>query len=123
MVRDNKNSNSNRQQIQKTLTGITGLDEITEGGIPKDRPTLICGEAGCGKTLLSLEFIVRGATEYNEPGVFMAFEEKAEELAMNVASLGFDLNKLQSENKIKLDHVHIDRSEIEETGEYDLEGL
>lgn len=123
MTRNHKNSNLNRQQIQKTLTGITGLDEITEGGIPKGRPTLICGEAGCGKTLLSLEFIVRGATEYNEPGVFMAFEEKTEELAMNVASLGFDLNKLQSEKKIRLDYVHIDRSEIEETGEYDLEGL
>jgi circadian clock protein KaiC len=112
-----------RLQIPKTLTGITGLDEITGGGIPKARPTLICGEAGCGKTLLSLEFIVRGATEFGEPGVFMAFEEKAEELAMNVASLGFDLNKLQAEKKVKLDHVHIDRSEIQETGEYDLDGL
>src|ERR1700730_9487304 len=98
-------------QLAKTPTGITGLDEITEGGIPKDRPTLVCGEAGCGKTLLSLEFIVRGATEFNEPGVFMAFEEKTEELAMNVASLGFDLNRLQSDRKIKLDYVHIDRSE------------
>jgi len=110
-------------QIPKTLTGIAGLDEITQGGIPKGRPTLICGEAGCGKTLLSLEFIIRGATEYNEPGVFMAFEEKAEELAMNVASLGFDLNILQVEKKVKIDYVHIDRSEIEETGEYDLDGL
>jgi circadian clock protein KaiC len=123
MVRYHKTSNSQRQQIQKTLTGITGLDEITEGGIPKARPTLVCGEAGCGKTLLSLEFIVRGAIEFNEPGVFMAFEEKTEELTMNVASLGFDLDKLQSDKKIKLDYVHIDRSEIEETGEYDLEGL
>ncbi len=110
-------------QIPKTLTGITGLDEITSGGIPTGRPTLVCGEAGCGKTLLSLEFIVRGATEFNEPGVFMAFEEKTDELAINVASLGFDLNKLQANKKIKLDHVHIDRSEIEETGEYDLDGL
>jgi len=110
-------------QIPKTLTGITGLDEITQGGIPAGRPTLICGGAGCGKTLLSLEFIVRGAMEYNEPGVFMAFEEKGEELAMNVASLGFDLNKLQAEKKIKVDYVHINRSEIEETGEYDLDGL
>jgi circadian clock protein KaiC len=118
-----ENIKYNQLQLPKTLTGITGLDEITEGGIPKGRPTLVCGEAGCGKTLLSLEFIVRGATEYNEPGVFMAFEEKTEELAMNVASLGFDLNKLQSEKKIRLDYVHIDRSEIEETGEYDLEGL
>jgi circadian clock protein KaiC len=109
--------------LSKTPTGITGLDEITDGGLPKGRPTLICGEAGCGKTLMSLEFIVRGATTFNEPGVFMAFEEKVEELATNVASLGFDLYKLQDENKVKLDHIRIDRSEIEETGEYDLEGL
>jgi circadian clock protein KaiC len=109
--------------LKKTLTGITGLDEITGGGIPSGRPTLICGEAGCGKTLMSLEFIVRGALEFNEPGVFMAFEEKAEELALNVASLGFDLEKLQKDKKLKIDYVHIERSEIEETGEYDLEGL
>jgi circadian clock protein KaiC len=109
--------------LPKTPTGITGLDEITSGGIPKGRPTLVCGDAGCGKTLMSLEFIIRGAIDFDEPGVFMAFEEKTEELAMNVASLGFDLDKLQKENKIKLDHVHIDRGEIEETGEYDLEGL
>ncbi|GGA97845.1 MULTISPECIES: circadian clock protein KaiC [Mucilaginibacter] len=111
------------EQLPKTPTGITGLDEITGGGLPNGRPTLICGEAGCGKTLMSLEFIVRGATEFNEPGVFMAFEEKADELASNVASLGFDLIKLQDDKKLRLDHVHIDRSEIEETGEYDLEGL
>jgi circadian clock protein KaiC len=110
-------------QIPKTPTGISGLDEITGGGIPKGRPTLICGEAGSGKTLLSLEFIVRGATEFNEPGVFMAFEEKADELAMNVASIGFDLKKLQKDSRIKLDYVHIDRTEISETGEYDLEGI
>ena len=109
--------------LPKTPTGITGLDEITGGGIPKGRPTLVCGDAGCGKTLMSLEFIIRGAIDFGEPGVFMAFEEKTDELAMNVASLGFDLDKLQEEKKIKLDHVHIDRSEIEETGEYDLEGL
>ncbi|MBB5395502.1 circadian clock protein KaiC [Mucilaginibacter sp. AK015] len=109
--------------LPKALTGITGLDEITEGGLPLGRPTLICGEAGSGKTLMSIEFIVRGAVMYNEPGVFVAFEEQSEELAMNVASLGFDLNKLQADKKIKIDHVHIDRSEIEETGEYDLEGL
>lgn len=110
-------------QLAKTPTGITGLDEITEGGIPKGRPTLVCGEAGCGKTLLSLEFIVRGAVEFNEPGVFMAFEEKAKELAINVASLGFDLEQLQAEKKLRIDYVHIDHSEIEETGEYNLEGL
>ncbi|MGZ3873954.1 MAG: circadian clock protein KaiC [Mucilaginibacter sp.] len=110
-------------QLQKTLTGIAGLDELTSGGLPKGRPTLICGEAGSGKTLISLEFIVKGATEFNEPGVFMAFEEKAEELTMNVGSLGFDLEQLQKEKKLKIDYVHIDRSEIEETGEYDLDGL
>lgn len=109
--------------LAKTPTGITGLDEITMGGLPKGRPTLICGSAGCGKTLMSIEFIVRGATEFNEPGVFMAFEEKADELTVNTLSLGFDLEKLVQEKKIRLDYVHIDRSEIEETGEYDLDGL
>lgn len=109
--------------LLKSPTGIVGLDEITTGGLPKGRPTLVCGEAGSGKTLLSIEFIIRGATEFNEPGVFMAFEERADELVANVASLGFDLNKLRDENKVRIDHVHIDRSEIEETGEYDLEGL
>jgi len=109
--------------LPKSKTGIIGLDKITEGGIPKDRPTLICGGAGCGKTLFSMEFIVRGAIEFGEPGVFMAFEEKADELAVNVASLGFDLEKLQNDKLIKLDHVYIERSEIEETGEYDLDGI
>ncbi|MDB5157490.1 MAG: kaiC [Mucilaginibacter sp.] len=111
------------QTLPKTETGIIGLDEITGGGLPKGRPSLICGEAGCGKTLMSLEFLVRGAIQFNEPGVFMAFEEKASELTMNVASMGFDLDKLQAEKKVKLDYVHIERSEIEETGEYNLEGL
>jgi circadian clock protein KaiC len=111
------------KRMPKTPTGINGLDEITEGGLPKGRPTLICGDAGSGKTLFSIEFIVKGATDYNEPGVFLAFEEKKEELAVNVASLGFDLNKLIAEKKIKIDHIQIDRSEIEETGEYDLDGL
>src|ERR1700761_7731845 len=124
MVKKNKNNPTlHHGQLPKTPTGISGLDEITSGGLPKGRPTLVCGDAGCGKTLMSIEFIVRGATQFNEPGVFMAFEEKADELAMNVASLGFDLEKLQAQKKIKVDHVHIDRSEIEETGEYDLEGL
>jgi len=109
--------------ISKTLTGIAGLDEITLGGLPSGRPTLICGEAGSGKTLFSIEFIVRGALDYGEPGVFMAFEEKADELKTNVASLGFDLEKLEHEKKIRIDYIHIDRAEIEETGEYDLEGL
>lgn len=109
--------------LPKTPTGITGLDEITGGGFPQGRPTLICGAAGSGKTLFSIEFLVRGAIELGEPGVFMAFEEKTDELITNVASLGFDLGDLQSKGLVRLDHVHIDRSEIEETGEYDLEGL
>ncbi|WP_259092257.1 circadian clock protein KaiC [Mucilaginibacter dorajii] len=123
MTNFHKQQKNNFTMLPKTPTGITGLDEITGGGLPKGRPSLICGEAGCGKTLMSLEFIIRGAMEFHEPGVFMAFEEKAEELTQNVASLGFDLNKLQQEKLVKIDHVHIDRSEIEETGEYDLEGL
>lgn len=109
--------------LPKTKTGINGLDEITGGGLPKGRPTLICGGPGCGKTLMSIEFLVKGAMLYNEPGVFIAFEEKAEELSANVASLGFDLERLQKTKKLRIDHVHIDRTEIEETGEYDLEGL
>ncbi len=109
--------------LPKVPSGISGLDEITNGGLPKGRPTLICGEAGCGKTLFSIEFIVKGVMEFNEPGVFIAFEEKTEELSMNVASLGFDLHKLIDEKKLRIDYIHIDRSEIEETGEYNLEGL
>lgn len=109
--------------LAKSPTGISGLDQITQGGIPAGRPTLVCGETGCGKTLLSIEFLIRGALEFDEPGVLMAFEEKAEELAVNVASLGFDLEKLQKQNKIKVDYVHVDRTEIQETGEYDLGGI
>lgn len=112
-----------RNGIAKCPTGIFGLDQITEGGLPKGRPTLICGTAGCGKTILAMEFLVRGATEFNEPGVFMAFEETSQELTENVASMGFDLPALVARKKLALDHVRIDRSEIEETGEYDLEGL
>ena len=112
-----------RKKLPKSLTGIQGLDEITEGGLPTGRPTLICGSAGCGKTLLAMEFLVRGATQFNEPGVFMAFEETAKDLTQNVASLGFDLDTLVADKKIVLDFVYIERSEIEETGEYDLEGL
>jgi circadian clock protein KaiC len=107
----------------KSSTGIRGLDEITGGGLPAGRPTLVCGAAGCGKTLLAMEFLVRGATEQDEPGVFMAFEETGEELADNVASLGFDLKTLVVRKKLVLDYVYVDRSEFEETGEYDLEGL
>ncbi len=112
-----------RRQLPKAPTGIQGLDEITGGGLPKGRPTLVCGGAGCGKTLLAMEFLVRGATQFNEPGVFMAFEETAKDLTQNVASLGFDLKDLVARKKLVLDFVYIERSEIEETGEYDLEGL
>jgi circadian clock protein KaiC len=109
--------------LKKAATGIQGLDEITGGGLPQGRPTLICGSAGCGKTLLAMEFLVRGSQQYNEPGVFMAFEENAEELTKNVASLGFDLADLARKKKLLVDYVYIERSEIQETGEYDLEGL
>lgn len=110
-------------QLPKSPTGIAGLDEITGGGLPKGRPTLVCGGAGCGKTLLAMEFLVHGATQFNEPGVFMAFEETIQDLTQNVASLGFDLKDLVAHKKLALDFVYIERSEIEETGEYDLEGL
>jgi circadian clock protein KaiC len=110
-------------QLAKCATGIQGLDEITFGGLPQGRPTLICGNAGCGKTLLSMEFIVNGARMFNEPGVYVSFEEKSDELTTNFNSLGFELQKLQDENKISLEFVYIERSEIEETGEYDLDGL
>lgn len=109
--------------LAKAPSGILGLDEITFGGLPRGRPTLVCGSAGCGKTLFGVEFLVRGATQFDEPGVFMVFEETAEELASNVRSLGFDLDKLVAEQKLALDHVHLEPSEIEETGHYDLEGL
>ena len=118
-----KNRNTSLTLLPKSPTGIFGLDEVTGGGLPLGRPTLICGSAGSGKTLFSMEFLVRGALDYNEPGVFMAFEEKADELTTNVASLGFDLKQLQADKLIRLDHVRIERSEIEETGEYDLDGL
>ena len=114
---------ASQNSFAKTQSGIRGLDEITFGGLPKGRPTLIAGGPGSGKTLMSMEFLVRGAIDYNEPGLFMAFEETAEELAQNVASLGFDLNELIAEKKLLVDYVRVERSEIEETGEYDLEGL
>jgi len=109
--------------LKKSLTGITGLDEITGGGLPTGRPTLICGSAGAGKTLFSVEFIIRGAIEYGEPGVIMTFEENITDLEINVASMGFDLKKLQKDGLIRIDYVRVERSEIEETGEYDLDGL
>jgi circadian clock protein KaiC len=109
--------------LEKAPTGIAGFDEITLGGVPRGRPTLICGGPGSGKTLFGMEFLVRGATEYGEPGVFMSFEESIDEMTRNVASLGFDLKRLAAAKKVFLDYVHVERSEIEETGEYDLEGL
>jgi circadian clock protein KaiC len=112
-----------RDRLAKAPTGISGLDEITLGGLPRGRPTLICGSAGCGKTLFAMEFLLRGALDFNEPGVFMAFEETEKDLSENVRSLGFDLDKLVAQNKIAVDYVHVERSEIQETGEYDLEGL
>ncbi len=116
-------SSSPTTALEKAATGIRGLDEITEGGLPRGRPTLVCGGPGCGKTLLATEFLVRGALEYGEPGVFMSFEETAKDLAANVASLGFDLPALVAAKQLRIDHVRVERSEIEETGEYDLEGL
>lgn len=113
----------NQQQLQKCLTGIQGLDEITNGGLPQSRTTLVCGSAGCGKTLLGMQFLVNGATLYNEPGVFMSFEENESELTENFSSLGIDLKGLVTEKKIWMDYVYFDKSEITETGEYDLEGL
>jgi circadian clock protein KaiC len=114
---------SHRNFLPKSPTSIQGLDEITGGGLPKGRPTLVCGGAGCGKTLFAMEFLVRGAMLYNEPGVFISFEETEHELTANVASLGFDLDNLIKRKKIWLEHIHIERNEIEQSGEYDLEGL
>jgi circadian clock protein KaiC len=109
--------------VAKAPTGIPGLDEVTQGGLPAGRPTLVCGGAGCGKTLLAATFIIKGAIDYGEPGVLMTFEEQVPDLIENVASLGYDLEQLVAAKKIALDYVHLERSEIEETGEYDLEGL
>ena len=118
-----KKSDSQWMGLSKCPTGIQGLDEVTFGGLPRGRPTLVCGGAGCGKTLLGMEFLVRGATQYDEPGVCISFEETAEELAQNVGSLGFDVNALISQKKLAIDYVQIERSMVEETGEYDLEAL
>jgi len=111
------------QELAKSPTGIQGLDEITNGGLPKGRPTLICGGAGSGKTLLAASFLLNGVVEFDEPGILMTFEETGEELASDLASLGYDLGKLVKEGKLIVDYVRVERSEIEETGEYDLEGL
>ncbi|MFA7388725.1 MAG: circadian clock protein KaiC, partial [Thiohalobacteraceae bacterium] len=109
--------------MPKTPSGIDGLDQITGGGLPHGRPTLVCGSAGCGKTLLAMEFLVRGAQQHNDPGVMLTFEEQPQDLAANVASLGFDLAALERDGKLVIDHVRVRKDEIEETGEFDLEGL
>ncbi len=112
-----------KEVFPKSHSGIDGLDEITGGGLPTGRPTLICGSAGCGKTLMGIQFLVKGITDFNEPGVFISFEETTQDLTANVLSLGFDLSQLIKDKKLRIDNIHIEKSEIEETGEYDLEGL
>lgn len=119
----NNSTKFKRHTLQKAPTSIHGLDEITGGGLPKGRPTLICGGAGCGKTLFAMEFLVRGAIEHNEPGVFISFEETEKELTANVASLGFDLDGLVKKKKIWLEHIKVERDDVEQNGDFDLEGL
>ncbi len=119
----NLKRNGTRVELQKAPTGIDGLDEITGGGLPRGRPTLLCGGPGCGKTLFGIELLVRGATKFNEPGVLMTFEETNEDIKKNVASLGFDIDQLVRSKKLALDYVRVQREEIDENGEYDLEGL
>jgi circadian clock protein KaiC len=109
--------------LKKAPTGINGFDEITGGGLPAGRPTLVCGSAGCGKSLFGIEFLIRGATEYGDPGVLMTFEETADDIRKNFASLGFDIEALIAKKKLVIDFVRVERGEIEEHGEYDLEGL
>lgn len=118
-----KKSKTSNFKFPKSLTGIQGLDDITTGGIPKNRPTLLLGNTGCGKTIMAMEFLINGIVNFNEPGIFMTFEEKTDELVLNVESLGFDLNTHLAENKIYLEHVEINRDEIFETGKYNIEGL
>src|SRR3954452_14996753 len=121
-VQSSSSSSAPVSGIEKAPTGILGFDEITGGGLPAGRPTLVCGGPGCGKTLFAMQFLVAGATRFGEPGVFMSFEEPSDDLAKNVASLGFDLDDLTARGLISMDRVVIERSEIEESGEYDLEG-
>jgi circadian clock protein KaiC len=123
MVKKTKQRTHELVPLQKARTGIAGLDEITGGGLPQGRTTIVCGGPGCGKTMLGIEFLVRGALEFNEPGVLMAFEETPEDIASNVASLGFDIEKLAAEKKLFLDYISVEPSEMAETGDYDLEGL
>lgn len=111
------------QPVPKAPTGIQGLDEITGGGLPRGRPTLICGGPGCGKTILSMEFLINGARQFDEPGVFLSFEESLDDLALNFASLGLDPRPLAARKKLSLDYVRVAPNEIQETGNYDLDGL
>lgn len=115
-------SNSDKIKLEKCSSGIEGLDEITEGGLPKGRPSLICGSAGCGKTMFAMQFLINGAKN-NEPGLFVSFEETKEELEKNFASLGMDLKTLEEQKKFAVEYIYMERSEVEETGEFDLEGL
>ncbi|WP_052031929.1 circadian clock protein KaiC [Novipirellula maiorica] len=121
--RSNTAITGDSNSLPKVLTGIPGFDEVTSGGLPAGRPTLVCGSAGCGKSLFGMEFLVRGATEFGDPGVFVSFEETEQELIANVSSLGFNLPELIQNKKLAIDYVRVERSEIEENGEYDLEGL
>src|ERR1051325_9544370 len=123
MLQPDLNRDLSLPLLPKCPTGIAGLDEITRGGLPQGRPTLVCGSAGCGKTLLGMEFLVRGATVFGEPGVCVSFEETADELTSNVASLGFDVAALVAQKMLAIDHIYLERSLIEEAGEYDLEAL
>jgi len=111
------------RRLAKSPTGISGLDDLTFGGLPAERPTLLCGGAGCGKTLFAMTFLVNGARMFGEPGVFMSFEERREDLGANFSSLGYDIDRLVADRKLAIDHVHIESAEIEQSGEYDLEGL
>lgn len=118
-----QNGEPHLSALPKSPTGIKGLDEISGGGLPRGRTTIVCGGPGCGKTMLGMEFLIRGAQEFNEPGVLVAFEETPQEMERNVASLGFDLKSLVARKKLFLDYVYVEPSEIQETGDYDLEGL
>src|SRR5947209_957979 len=109
--------------VQKVPTGIRGFDDLTGGGLPAGRPTLVSGGAGSGKTLFGLEFLVRGAQDFDEPGVLLAFEENAADLAANAASLGFDLPALEADGRLIIDAMQLDPAEIVTTGDFDLEGL
>src|SRR5581483_5323450 len=123
MTASKKPRRSSAPALQKALTGIQGLDEITSGGLPRGRPTVVSGGAGSGKTMFGLEFLVRGATRYDEPGVFISFEETIPDLTKNAASLGFDLNRLIADKQLFVDHVSISRTGIAETGDFNLDGL